>query len=118
MPNIMHDPILSREKIVFPPVHVKRGLMKQFVKALDSDNECFQHIIYAFSKFLFDKIKAGVFNVPQIRTLARDEKFIDKMNDKERVAWLFFVAVTENFLGNKKADNYHVLVTSLSRPWV
>ena len=41
-----------------------------------------------------------------------DEEFVNKINDKERAAWLSFVAVTQNFLGNKKADNYHVLVTT------
>ena len=35
------------------------------------------------------------------------------MNDKEKAAWLSFLAVTQNFLGNKKADSYHVLVTTM-----
>ena len=109
-PNIVHDPIVSREKIVFPPLHIKLGLMKQFMKALDSDDECFQPIVSAFPKLLFDKIKAGVFDEPQIRTLVRDEEFVNKINDKEKTAWLSFVAVTQNFVGNKKTDNYHALV--------
>ena len=62
---------------------------------------------------MFDKIKAGVFDGTQIRTLVRDEEFVNKINDKERAAWLSFVAVTQNFLGNKKADNYHVQVTTM-----
>ena len=76
------------------------------MKALDSGGECFQPIVSAFPKLLFDKIKAGVFDGPQIC----DEEFVNKINDKERAAWLSFVAVTQNFLGNKKADNYHILV--------
>ena len=87
--------------------------MKQFVKALDSDCECFQHIVSAFPKLSFDKINACVFDGPQIRTLVHDEKFVNKMNGKERAAWLSFVAVTRNFFGSKKADNYHVLVTTI-----
>ena len=75
--------------------------------------ECFQHILSAFPKFLFDKTKAGVFDGLQIRTLVRDEEFVNKINDKERAGWLSFVAVTQNFLGNKKADNYYVLVTTM-----
>ena len=47
MPNIVNDPIVSREKIIFPPLHIKLGLMKQFVKALNTDGECFQHIFCA-----------------------------------------------------------------------
>ena len=113
MPNIVHDPILSQEKILFPPFHIKIGLMKQFVKAMYSDGECFQHIVSAFPKLSFDKINAGNFDGPHILTLARDEKFVYMMNDKEKVAWLFSVAVTQYFLGYKKADNYHVLVTTM-----
>ena len=113
-------------------------MIKQFIKALDTDGECFQHIVSAFPKFLFDKIKTGVFDGPQIRTPVRDEEFIlfdkiktgvfdgpqirtlvhdkefiNKINDQERAAWLSFVAVTQNFFGNKKADNYHVLLTTM-----
>ena len=113
MPKIVHDPIESPKKIVLLPLHVKLGLMKLFVKALDSDDKYFQHIVSAFSIFLFYKIKVGVFDVPQIRALAHDEEFVNKVNDKEKAAWLSFVAVTKNFLGNKKADNYHVLVTAM-----
>ena len=113
MPNIVHGPIVSREMIVFPRLHIKLGLIKQFVKALDSDSECFQHRVFAFPKLLFDKTKAGIFDRLQIRTLVRDEEFVNKINDKARAAWLSFVEVTQKFLGNKKADNYHVLVTTM-----
>ena len=87
--------------------------MKQFVKAPDGDGECFQHIVSAFPKLSFDKIKAGVFDGPQICSLVRHEEFVNKTNYKERAEWLSFVAVTQNFLDNKKADNYHVLVTTM-----
>jgi len=84
--------------------------MKQFVKALDG--EYFQHIASAYPELSFDKIKAGVFDKPQIRSLARDEEFVNKMNGKEKEAWLSSVAVARTFLGNVKADNYHVLITT------
>lgn len=113
MPNIVNDPIVSREKIVFPPLHIKLGLMKQFVKALRTDSECFQHIAFSFPALSFEKIKAGVFDGPQIRALVRDEKFVRKMNEQEKSAWVSFVAVMQNFLGNKKANNYEVLVTRM-----
>ena len=113
MPNIVNDPIVSREKIIFPPLHIKLGLMKQFVRALCIDGECFQHIVSAFPALSFEKIKAGVFDGPQIRALVRDEQFVRKMDDKEKAAWLSFAAVIQNFLGNKKADNYEVLVTRM-----
>ena len=89
------------------------GLMKQFVKALHTDGECFQHIFSLLPGLSFEKIKAGVFNGPQIRALVRDQEFARKVNDKERTAWLSFVAVMANVLGNKKADNYETLVANL-----
>lgn len=113
MPNIVHDPIVNRDKIVFPPLHIKLGLMKQFVKALNTNGKCFQYLIYAFPKLSYDKIKAGVFDGPQIRLLVRDKKFVEVMNNQEKVAWLSFVAVIQNFLGNTKAENYQVLVATM-----
>lgn len=32
------------------------------------------------------------------------------MNVKERKAWISFILVVKNFLGNKKAENYNKLV--------
>ena len=108
MPNIV-----IREKIIFPLLHIKLGLMKQFVKVLDTDGECFQHIYSVLPGLSFNKIKAGVLDGPQIRALVRDQEFDRKMNDKDRTAWLSFVAVMAGFLGNKKADNYEILVANM-----
>ena len=113
MPNIVKDPTVSREKIIFSLLQIKLGLIKQFVKALNTDGECFQHIFSVLPGLSFEKIKAGVFNGPQIRTLVRDHEFSRKMNNKERTAWLSFMEVMANFLGNKKADNYEILVANI-----
>lgn len=107
------DPIVSRDKIVFPPLHLKLGIMKQFVKALDTDGAYFQHIISAFPRLSLEKISAGIFDGPQIRNLVRDKEFATKMNVKEKAAWLSFVEVMHNFLGNRKADNYELLVSNM-----
>ena len=53
-----------------------------------------------------------MFDRPQIRALVRDQDFVRK-KDKERGAWFSFVAVTENFLGNKKVNNHESHVTNL-----
>ena len=113
LPNILHDPIVSRDKIIFPPLHIKLGLMKQFVKALNTDGECFQYIVSVFLALSFEKIKASVFDGPQIRTLVRDTEFANKMNDNEKAAWQCFVEVIENFLGNRKADDYELVVNRM-----
>ena len=87
--------------------------MKQFVKALRLDGECFQHLLHTFPGLSYKKIKAGAFDGPQIRTLVRDQAFVQAMNDKEKAAWLFFVDVLKNFLGNKKAENHEDLVSNM-----
>lgn len=47
------------ENIILPPLHLKLGYMKQFVKALNSNSEAFQHLQKVFSKLSDAKIKAG-----------------------------------------------------------
>ena len=87
--------------------------MKQFVRSLDADGQCFQYIVSTFPALSLEKIKAGVFDGPQIRALVRNGEFVSKMNDLEKAAWLSFVSVIQNFLGNKKADDYKELVSRL-----
>ena len=39
--NVIAEPLLDRSKIIFPPLHNKLGLVKQFVKALYKDGDIF-----------------------------------------------------------------------------
>ena len=59
------------------------------------------------------KNKAGVFNGPEIRTLMKDPHFTSSMNDLEKDAWNSFVAVVNNFLENKKSENYKDIVETV-----
>ena len=113
LPNVAYDPIVSRDKIIFLPLHIKLGLTKQFVYAFRFDRECFQHFLRTFSGLFYEKIKAGVFDGSQIRTLVRDQAFVQAINDKEKAAWLSFVDVMKNFLGNKKTGNHEDLVGNM-----
>jgi hypothetical protein len=60
-----------------------------------------------------EKIKAGIFDGPQIRQLIKDSAFVNSMNEAERKAWTSFVAVVGNFLGKRKAENYVELVNEM-----
>ena len=42
--NILHPALVDRSNVILPPLHIKLGLMKQFVKALNKENACFKHI--------------------------------------------------------------------------
>ena len=113
MPNVIYDPIVSRDKINFPPLHIKLGLTKRFVKTLRLGGKCFQHLLHTIPGLSYEKIKAEVVDGPQIRILVRNQALVQAMNDKEKAAWLSFVDVMKNFLGNKKAGNHEDLVNNM-----
>ena len=57
-----------------------------------------------------EKLKAGIFDGPQIRKLIKDPNFQHSMNEIKLASWLSFVEVVQSFLGNGKADNYKYIV--------
>ncbi|KAI6649576.1 hypothetical protein LOD99_6742 [Oopsacas minuta] len=73
--NIIHEPLVDPLKILLPPLHIKLGLMKQFVRALDKEGNCFKYITENFYYLSDEKRKAGIFDGPQIRQLVRDDNF-------------------------------------------
>ena len=114
--NIIRKPLVDRNKIVFPPLHIKLGLIKQFVKPQDKEGECFNFIRETFPGLSEEKLKAGIFDGPQIRKLIKDHpNFIASMNDREARAWNAFVNVVTTFLGNTKDDDYVDIVGALMR---
>lgn len=111
--NIIHKSLVDPSKVLIPPLHIKLGLMKQFVKALDVNGKCFQYLVSKFPKLSDAKLKEGVFDGPQIRTMFRDAKFISTMNSLERAAWLSFRDVSQQFLGNNKSPEYKNIVAKM-----
>jgi hypothetical protein len=87
--------------------------VKQFVKALDKKGRCFGYLCSRFPGVSDEKLKAGVFDGPQIRILMRDPQFLNEMTRDESKAWKAFAAVVSNFLGSIKAENYKQLVDTL-----
>ena len=63
--NIKNIPLVNREKILLPPLHIKLGLMKQFVKALDKEGECFKYLCTKFPRLTYEKIKADILMGPE-----------------------------------------------------
>ncbi len=39
--NVLHEPLVDPKNILLPPLHIKLGLMKNFVKALPKDGKAF-----------------------------------------------------------------------------
>ena len=116
---------LLTKYILLPPLHVKLGLMKQYVKSLDKSGKCFKYICQKFSFLSDEKLKAGMFDGPKMRQLLKDKEFIETMNPEEKNGWVAFSQVVNNFLGNTKSpeskkivktllDNFHKLGCNMS----
>ena len=111
--NIINEPLVEREKIILPPLHIKLGLMKQFVKALDKEGNGLKYICRSFPALSTQKLKAGIFDGPQIPQMINDFSFLSYLNDVEASAWISYVSVIKNFLGNNRAPNYAELVQDM-----
>ena len=100
-------------------LHLKLGLIKQFVKAIDKDGDCFSYIAKTFPGLSKEKLKAGIFDGPQIRKTMQNQTFTARMTVAERADWCSYVSVMREFLGNKKASSYRNLVDApkLSSSW-
>jgi len=100
--NVINEPLVDRDRILPPPLHIKLGVMKQFVKALDKNADCFRYIRNIFPATSYEKVKAGIFDGPQIRTLMKDPAFVSHMTVVESATWCSYVSVVKEFLGKKE----------------
>ena len=100
-------------KIFCPPLHIKLGLMKFFAKVLDKNNPGFLYLQEKFPQLSQEKLKAGIFDGPQIRQLMCDKLFQESLKSHGVKAWGAFKAFVKNFLGNYRSRNYKNLVEEL-----
>jgi hypothetical protein len=105
--SIQFPPLVDPHKIFMPPLHIKLGLMKNFVKAMAKTNSAgFQYLAQKFPKISAGKLREGIFVGPQIRQVLLDEGFQQSLSDLECEAWEAFKWICENFLGNQKSPMY------------
>ena len=82
-------------------------------QGLDREGECFKYFCTKFPRLTYEKIKAGIFDGPQVRLLLKDPAFISTMRKEELNAWEAFSDVVKNFLGNIKSIDFCEVVKSL-----
>jgi hypothetical protein len=46
--NVVRDSLIDPKKVLLPPLYIKLGLMKQFVKALPKEGECLSICVKSF----------------------------------------------------------------------
>ena len=111
--EFLSHPLVEPSKILLSPLHIKLGLMKNFVKALDREGRGFAFLLQKFQQKSMEKIKAGIFDGPQIRELIKDTSFDDALNPAELSAWLPLKSVIANFLCNHRGSQYRKVVDEL-----
>lgn len=57
--SIDNVPLVESSKVILPPLHIKLGLIRNFIRALDTDSAAFKHIKTIFPKLSEAKIGAG-----------------------------------------------------------
>ena len=70
--NVIVETLVDRDKIILPRLHIKRGLMKHFMKALNKEWRYFDDICRKFPVLSIEKLKVGIFDRRQIRELMKD----------------------------------------------
>ncbi|GBL83190.1 hypothetical protein AVEN_175161-1 [Araneus ventricosus] len=73
--------------------------MKQFIKSLPKDGECFRYLCSKFPKLSEVKLREGVFTSPDIRKLLSGSLFSETMEDKEKEPWDSFKDVVQRVCG-------------------
>ena len=111
--NIIHGPLVSWDKIILPPLNIKLGLMKQYVRGLDKDEHFFRNLCSAFPGLSKEILKAQISDGPKIEKMSRDKDYMASMTVIEKWARTAFVDVVNNFLWNRKASSYIEIVNEL-----
>ena len=56
---VLNTALVDRAKIILPPLHIKLGLMKAFVKAMDNDSDSYNYLRRFFPCLSDAKVKEG-----------------------------------------------------------
>ena len=96
-------------------MHLKLGLIKNSVKAMNQEEADFIYLREKFPRLSEAKLKESIFIGPQIRDLIKDEYFGKLLQGDEKAVWDSFKFVVKGFLGNRRAENYEDLVNNFCR---
>jgi len=111
--NVENQALVEPSKILFPSMHLKLGLMKTFVKAMNQEEAAVTYLREKFPRLSEAKLKEGIFICPQIRDLIKDEYINKLFQGDEKAAWDSFKFVVKGFFGNRRAQDYEEIVNNL-----
>ena len=65
----MHTPLINSKNVYLPPLHIRLGLMNNFVKAMYQNSTGFMYMKNKFPRISDAKIKEWVLSGPHIKGL-------------------------------------------------
>jgi len=65
--NMENQSLVEPNKILLPSMHLKFGMMKNVVKAMNQEEDAFNYLREKFPRLSEIKLKEGIFIGPQIR---------------------------------------------------
>ncbi|KAF2359026.1 hypothetical protein FHG87_010219 [Trinorchestia longiramus] len=111
--GVQGNPLVDMNKVFLPPLHIKLGLMKHFVKAIDRNCAASQHLYILFPALSSVKLKESIFVGPQIREVLKDKDFEELFTLKELRTWEAFKSVCHGFLANTRGPDYQECIEEL-----
>lgn len=58
--NVIHEPLVPTDKVLLPPLHIKLGIFKNFVKVFSVDGPAFTTLRSTFPRLSASKVKEGI----------------------------------------------------------
>ena len=104
--HVQSQPLIESNKMLLPPLHIKFGVMKNFVKAMDKESSEFAFLLEKFPQISMEKLKAGIFDSPQIRELMKDPIFDKALSGAKLSPWQSLKSLVTNFLENHQSAEY------------
>ena len=112
--NVKDTLLLNLEKVLLPSLHVKLGIMKNFVKALDRNGEGFLYLCSKFPNLSDARDKREVFVGVNIGKVMCEKNFKRKFNSTEMAAWTSLRSLVYGFLDIRKGENHQKLGCQVS----
>lgn len=95
--NVQSHTLVEPNKILFPPLHIKLGVMENFGKAMDREGSRFAFHQEKFPQISIKKFKAGIYDNPQMRQLMKDPMLDKALSETELSAWQSLKSVVTNY---------------------
>jgi len=115
--NVENKQLVKLSKILLPSMHLKLGLIKNSVKAMNQVEAAFTYLREKFPRLSEAKLKEGIIIDPQLRDLMKEKYFEKLLQDDEKAVWDSLKFVVKGFLGNRSAQNYEDRVNNLSQSY-